>query len=85
MDISGISWIKINPENSLLRQHDSSMMSAGQPGLSQVQPDVRGPHVSDTGTNPGQTQRWLGFDPLTSSARQVGPMGQVISLRLITI
>ena len=28
----------------------------------QVKPDVWGPHVSDTGTNPGQTQRWLGFD-----------------------
>ena len=27
----------------------------------------------------------VGFDPLTSPARQVGPMGQVISLRLITI
>ena len=31
-------------------------------GRVQVKPDVWGPHVSDIGTNPGQTQRWLGFD-----------------------
>ena len=31
-------------------------------GLARVKPDVWGPHVSDTGANPGQTQRWLGFD-----------------------
>ena len=44
----------------------------------QVKPDVWGPHVSDTGANPGQTQRWLGFDqgwgPLSVS------VGGVISL-----
>ena len=28
----------------------------------QVKPDQWGPLVSDSGTNPGQTQRWLGFD-----------------------
>ena len=31
-------------------------------GVDQVKPDQWGPLVSDTGANPGQTQRWLGFD-----------------------
>ena len=31
-------------------------------GVVQVKSDLWDPYVSDTWTNPGQTQRWLGFD-----------------------
>ena len=46
---SGISYIRLNPENQLLRQPDVSVTSAGQLRLAEVKPDVWGPHVSDRG------------------------------------
>ena len=55
--LSGFILIQEIPENDLWRQHHVTVTSAESTGLARVKPDVWGPHVSDTGANPGQTQR----------------------------
>ena len=59
---SGISYIRINPENQLLRQPDVIMTSAGQRGTVQVKPDEWEPLVSDPLTF-SVTDKWV--RPLT--------------------